>query len=159
MNVAGKMAQAERYARGLSMDVEWAAPGLPKAALTPGPMAQASTLRCRLPTHATAAPSPAKAPEASGTWFRDLRHPAQLARPLQGFHTPDGLLDLLRRSAPMAEAKLSARRLCLPAPARLPAARDCGGGARPGGIQSQCLLAMATGTGKTRTIIGLMYRF
>ena len=25
--------------------------------------------------------------------------------------------------------------------------------------QSQCLLAMATGTGKTRTIIGLMYRF
>ena len=61
VNVAGKMAQAERYARGLSMDVEWAAPGLPKAATSPGPMAQASTLRCRLPTHATAAPSPAKA--------------------------------------------------------------------------------------------------
>jgi hypothetical protein len=45
-------------------------------------------------------------PRQSGTWFRDVRSPANLATPADGFHTP-GLLDQLTRSkAPMAEAKL-----------------------------------------------------
>jgi len=97
--------------------------------------------------------------EQSGTWFRDVREPANLAKPLPGFHTPEGLLDRLKRSKESAEAKLKAEGFSY---LRL---RDY----QVHAIQSveenlcvgkqHCLLAMATGTGKTRTIIGLMYRF
>jgi type I restriction enzyme R subunit len=97
--------------------------------------------------------------EQSGTWFRDVRSPANLARPLMDFHTPDGLLDLLTRSKAAAEAKLQQegyaylrlRNYQERAIQAVEAALAAG--------QSNCLLAMATGTGKTRTIIGLMYRF
>ena len=44
--------------------------------------------------------------EQSGTWFRDVRLPANLARPLQQFHTPDELLDQLRRNREAAQQQL-----------------------------------------------------
>jgi type I restriction enzyme R subunit len=97
-------------------------------------------------------------PEASGTWFRDVREPSNTARSLPGFHSPQGLLDLLGRSRQAAEARLGAeplgylrlhdyqRRAITAVEAAL---AEC---------RRSCLLAMATGTGKTRTAIGLIYR-
>ncbi len=96
--------------------------------------------------------------EQSGTWFRDLRQSANLARPLHDFHSPAGLLDKLKRSQEEAQEKLrqegfaylKLRDYQLKAIQAVESAQEDN--------QQTCLLAMATGTGKTRTIIGLMYR-
>ena len=41
--------------------------------------------------------------EHSGTWFRDVRHNSNLAKPLNNFHSPQGLIDKLTRSKELAE--------------------------------------------------------
>lgn len=97
--------------------------------------------------------------EQSGIWFRDLREAANCNQPLQGFHSPAGLLDRLKRSREQAEAALQQesfgylrlRNYQQQAIVAVEQALASG--------NSRALLAMATGTGKTRTIIGLLYRF
>lgn len=96
--------------------------------------------------------------EKSGTWFRDLRKPSNTKRPLENFHTPEGLMDRLERDRKLAEESLkqegftylSLRDYQEDAIRRVEEELEKG--------KTECLLAMATGTGKTRTIIGLMYR-
>lgn len=158
VNVAGKIAQAERYARGFRAgddhDLAWRVEGRQ----TPWPDGQGGHFNLPFAYSCNGRPLIRQSPEASGTWFRDLRHPANLARPLQGFHTPDGLLDLLRRSKAEAEARLQQEGFAYlglrdyqqKAIGAVESALAAG--------QGSCLLAMATGTGKTRTIIGLIYR-
>lgn len=158
VNVAGKIAQAERYARGFHAgddhDAAWGVEGRQ----TPWPDGQGGHFNLPFAYSCNGRPLIRQSPEASGTWFRDLRHPANLARPLQGFHTPDGLLDLLRRSRSEAEARLQQEGFAYlglrdyqqKAIGAVESALAAG--------QGSCLLAMATGTGKTRTIIGLIYR-
>src|SRR5690554_7027546 len=97
--------------------------------------------------------------EQSGTWFRDVREPSNLRRALPQFHTPGGLLDLLERD------KENAEKLLKDEPFGYLKLRDYQQNAIVAtehalarGVRT-ALLAMATGTGKTRTIIGLMYRF
>lgn len=94
----------------------------------------------------------------SGIWFRDLRVQSNHARPLNGWHTPDHLIRLLDADALVSETKLREEpfsylglrdyqeRAVLAVEAKIAQ-----------GIR-ECLVAMATGTGKTRTIIGLIYR-
>ncbi|WP_196160727.1 type I restriction-modification system endonuclease [Reinekea sp. G2M2-21] len=97
--------------------------------------------------------------EKSGIWFRDVREPSNLRKALQDFHSPKGLLDNLTRSKEAAEQKLKAesfsyldlRDYQIKAIQAVEAALEQ--------ERNQALLAMATGTGKTRTIIGLIYRF
>jgi type I restriction enzyme R subunit len=94
----------------------------------------------------------------SGIWFRDLRLPTHHARPLNGWHTPDHLVRLLDSDA------LSAATVLRDEPFGYLGLRDY----QVRAVQAvetniakgvrECLLAMATGTGKTRTIIGLIYR-
>lgn len=97
--------------------------------------------------------------EKSGIWFRDVRRASNIGRPLQDFHTPAGLLDLLKRDKEAAEAKLKAEGFAYLG------VRDYQQRAIQAVEQTlevgvdKALLAMATGTGKTRTIIGLIYRF
>ena len=43
----------------------------------------------------------------SGIWFRDARVATNLARPLTGWPTPEGLTDLFRQNIPAADAALS----------------------------------------------------
>jgi type I restriction enzyme R subunit len=96
--------------------------------------------------------------EHSGTWFRDVREPYNLAKPLPNFHGPEGLLDRLKRSRENAQqllqnegfAYLKLRDYQQKAIQAVEAAMAAD--------ETSCLLAMATGTGKTRTILGLMYR-
>jgi type I restriction enzyme R subunit len=93
----------------------------------------------------------------SGIWFLDARRSENHPVPLEGWYTPEGLLDLLRQNVDEAYAKLKVE----PMPyidrdyqrnAILAVEKGLEEGRR------ELLIAMATGTGKTRTCIGLCYR-
>ena len=101
----------------------------------------------------------------SGVWFRDARMDSHIPRALQGWIGPQGLLDMLEKDIAAANNKLAESPYDL--------LRDPDGlNLRPyqieaiekaeaaivGGRQT-ALLAMATGTGKTRTVLGMIYRF
>lgn len=158
VNVAGKIGQAERYARGLQIEPGHEAAWLAEGRQGPWPDGQGGVFHLPFAYSCNGRPLVKQSPEASGTWFRDLRHQGNLAKPLQSFHSPDGLLDQLRRNKAEAEAKLQQEGFAYlglrdyqqKAISAVEAALAAG--------QTNCLLAMATGTGKTRTIIGLIYR-
>ena len=97
--------------------------------------------------------------EKSGIWFRDVRHPSNLSHALSKFHTPDGLLDKLKRRKDEAEAKLKQEGFGYLKLRDYQQKAIQAVEVALANNQRNCLLAMATGTGKTRTIIGLMYRF
>jgi type I restriction enzyme R subunit len=95
----------------------------------------------------------------SGIWFCDLRDPQNLRRPLKNWYSPEDLRDTLAQDLDAAQARLAAE----PFPANMglrhyqqraitSAEAALGRGDR------SLLLAMATGTGKTRTSIALIYR-
>ncbi|MEP7126222.1 MAG: type I restriction-modification system endonuclease [Byssovorax sp.] len=94
----------------------------------------------------------------SGIWFRDARKATNTSRAATGWHTPEGLLGLLKQDEATAHEKLAAeptgyldlRPYQIAAIHAVETAIGAG--------QRACLLAMATGTGKTRTAIGLIYR-
>lgn len=101
----------------------------------------------------------------SGVWFLDVRNKFNNARSLQGWYQPEGLKKLYELDLQESNIKLQNSTLdFLQSPAGL--------GLRNYQIQAieavedtlvnhpdqkRALLAMATGTGKTRTIIGLCY--
>ncbi|HWV18973.1 MAG TPA: type I restriction-modification system endonuclease [Rhodocyclaceae bacterium] len=157
-NVAGKIPQAERYATGFrqleSFEPAWKLEGRACG----WPDAQGQTFEIPFVYSSNSRSYMPQLAEHSGTWFRDVRSPSNLARPLVDFHGPDGLLDQLTRSRTEAEEKLKQEGFSYlhlrdyqeRAIQSVEAALAAG--------QRNCLVAMATGTGKTRTIIGLMYR-
>ena len=101
----------------------------------------------------------------SGVWFLDLRRPSNLAKPLRGWIGPDGIMKLLAKDTDAGNQALQAMPYDL--------LRDKDGlnlreyqlraihAAEQAIIDGKrtALLAMATGTGKTRTVLGLIYRF
>ena len=94
----------------------------------------------------------------SGVWFRDVRRASNHAGALAGWHTPDGLLKLLALDVDAAELQLQAEPfgyLNL-RPYQILAVQAVEASIAAG--RRQALVAMATGTGKTRTVIGLIYR-
>ncbi|MDT7834794.1 type I restriction-modification system endonuclease [Aquabacterium sp. OR-4] len=94
----------------------------------------------------------------SGVWHRDVRRPANHADALPGWHTPEGLLRELAKDVDAAERELQAEPFgylgLRPYQERAVQAVE---GAIAAGRRT-ALVAMATGTGKTRTVIGLIYR-
>lgn len=159
VNVAGKIAQAERYSRDLKLTAPltaaWELAGRSVA------WADEAQGHYRVPFvySCNGRPFVPQLAEQSGTWFRDVREPGNLKRALPSFHSPEGLLDLLHRSKEEAEKKLQQE------PFGYLKLRDYQQKAiavventLAQGVRT-ALLAMATGTGKTLTIIGLMYRF
>ncbi|MEN3113315.1 type I restriction-modification system endonuclease [Uliginosibacterium paludis] len=157
-NVAGKIPQAERYAAGFQQQAGFEPAWQLEGRSAGWPDAQGQALQIPFVYSSNSRPFLPQLAEQSGTWFRDVRSPANLARPLTDFHSPAGLLDQLTRNKAEAEAKLKAegfaylklRKYQELAIQSVEAALASG--------QPKALLAMATGTGKTRTIIGLMYR-
>lgn len=159
INVAGKITQAERYSKGFEVNPPlqgaWELAGQTVA----WPDESDGHYKVPFVYSCNGRPYVPQLMEQSGTWFRDLRDPANTKRALASFHTPEGLLDLLKRSQEAAQQKLKhepfgylklrpyQQNAILAVETTL--ARDV----------RTALLAMATGTGKTRTIIGLMYRF
>jgi type I restriction enzyme R subunit len=158
VNVPGKIQQAERYARGFPQgeihQPAWQLAGQPG----PWPDGQGGMFQLPFVYSSNGRPQVKQLAELSGTWFRDVRAPSHTARSLPGFHSPQGLVDRLTRSREEAEHRLQdesfdylrLRDYQNKAIAAVEAALAEG--------RTTCLLAMATGTGKTRTIIGLMYR-
>lgn len=95
----------------------------------------------------------------SGIWFCDLRRPDNLARPLNGWYTPEGLSALLIRDEAAAHAVLKQSPFeygFTLRPYQQDAIRAVEQGIADG--RTAMLLAMATGTGKTKTCIALIYR-
>ena len=158
-NVAGKIHQAERYAKGFKQTENllpsWQLQGRTIA------WADAEEGHYQIPFvySCNGRPYVKQLAEQSGTWFRDVRETANLAKPLHDFHSPDGLLDRLKRSQTEAQQKLQNEGFAY---LKLRDYQQKAISAVETALahhQTTCLLAMATGTGKTRTIIGLMYRF
>ncbi|WYQ40997.1 type I restriction-modification system endonuclease [Bacillus sp. FSL W7-1321] len=96
--------------------------------------------------------------EESGIWFWDSRKPTIHARPLEGWHSPADLKLLLSQDDQRANQKLEEQDITKfglrvyqqRAVKAVEKALIAG--------QRRMLVAMATGTGKTRTAIALMYR-
>ncbi|MBI3146530.1 MAG: type I restriction-modification system endonuclease [Pseudogulbenkiania sp.] len=159
VDVAGKIPQAERYSRGFPLQPDQTAAWQRQGQATPWHDGQHGHFQVPFVYSCNGRPYIRQLQEKSGIWFRDVRSSANLARPLMDFHSPQGLLDLLTRSKEDAEARLAQEGFGY---LKL---RDYQQNAILAVEQAlaeqrrQCLLAMATGTGKTRTIIGLMYRF
>jgi type I restriction enzyme R subunit len=94
----------------------------------------------------------------SGIWFKDLRRPQNPSVPLAGWKTPDGLVEALKSDVDAAHDALKTeptdylglREYQVRAIRAVEAAIEAG--------NREMLIAMATGTGKTRTCIGLVYR-
>lgn len=96
--------------------------------------------------------------EKSGIWFLDVRKGTNKRRPLQGWYSPEGLWKLLGTDAEASDQLLLETPNDLPGlrPYQLDAIRDVEKAIADG--QREILVAMATGTGKTRTAISLIYR-
>lgn len=98
----------------------------------------------------------------SGVWFLDVRDPTNHPRALTGWHTPEVLVQMRAHDPAAAQAKLAAEPPDLVAealklrPYQVRAIRTVEAAIGTG--RRQLLIAMATGTGKTRTVIGLIHR-
>ncbi len=103
--------------------------------------------------------------EMSGIWFLDVRQPFHVSKALAGWPSPQGMEQDLERDIEKADKKLAATGYeILEDPDGL--------GLRHYQIEAikaaekaiaehkrTVLIAMATGTGKTRTVLGMIYRF
>ncbi|PJX12739.1 type I restriction-modification system endonuclease [Halomonas sp. 141] len=158
-NVAGKIRQAERYSKGFKVDAPLVGAWELMGRTIAWPADESGHYHVPFVYSCNGRPYIPQLAEQSGTWFRDVREPSNLRRALPQFHTPGGLLDLLERD------KENAEKLLKEEPFGYLKLRDYQQNAIVAtehalarGVRT-ALLAMATGTGKTRTIIGLMYRF
>ncbi len=101
----------------------------------------------------------------SGVWFLDLRKPDNAPKALTGWMSPTGMLELLEKDIDAKNQKLKDMPYDLLSdkdglnlrPYQLKAIQTAENAIING--QRNVLLAMATGTGKTRTILGMIYRF
>lgn len=95
----------------------------------------------------------------SGIWFWDARTPQTPSRAFPNWYSPQDLLDLLKQDRDLAQRKLEEESFNYDfqlRPYQIEAIRSVESAlARD---QQSLLLAMATGTGKTKTAIALMYR-
>lgn len=101
----------------------------------------------------------------SGVWFRDVRSTDNAPRALQGWYSPTGLVEVFEADTGAADnalANLGDDLLTNPNGLNLRGyqidAIHAAENAITGG-KTHALLAMATGTGKTRTVLGMIYRF
>ena len=94
----------------------------------------------------------------SGIWFLDGRKSKNHPRALQAWYSPKGLEDLLSQDADVSEQKLGKEPFDYLGlrDFQIQAIQAVEKGLSEG--KRELLLAMATGTGKTRTAIGLIYR-
>lgn len=103
----------------------------------------------------------------SGIWFLDIRKETNRAEALRGWFSPEGLLDLYERNIENANSRLiESDYHYLEKPSglnlryyQIDAIKAVENKIINHPQDKRALLVMATGTGKTRTIIGLAYRF
>jgi len=151
VDVSAALQQAKRYSRGFRAS--------PEVELPPGNFGVNAEFRVPFVFSSNGRPYLRQLAHQSGVWFCDLRRPENLGHALDGWYTPDGLNVLLQRDEARAHAELANApfdygfRL---RPYQEQAIRATEACIRDG--QRAILLAMATGTGKTKTCIALIYR-
>jgi type I restriction enzyme R subunit len=148
-DVSASIDQARRYSEGFEAQGDEAPPGGPwgKAKV---PFLFATNGRPYLLQLKT----------KSGIWFRDARRAENKADALPDWYTPEGLLDTLKKSTSTPRhAALKAEPtgyLSFLRDYQLQAIEAVEAAIAKG--QRSCLVAMATGTGKTKTVIAMVYR-
>lgn len=148
IDVSGSLQQAKRYSRSFVIFEGLQSPGGPWGEYQI-PFAISSNGRPYLRQLAT----------RSGIWFCDLRRPENLGYALDGWYTPEGLIALMKRDEVRANEQLTNEPLNYGftlRPYQQEAIRSIEQGIARG--KREMLLAMATGTGKTKTCIALIYR-
>jgi len=152
-NVSAVIDQAERYARGIQRSDGLTFPGGP----WDSGRGDAFTVPFVFSTNGR--PYLKQLETESGIWFRDARKPANHRRALVDWYTPDGLAGLLEIDREQAGAALRGQPLEFGFPLRpyqkkaiqaVEVALEVD--------QRRMLVAMATGTGKTKLAIALLYR-
>lgn len=147
-NVSGDIEQAKRYARaaigdgGELPDAQWQGKyRVPFVYATNGRPFQRQYL------------------QASGIWSCDLRRAQNISKPLEGWHTPTGITELLKQDIDAATTRLDQTPVEFEFPLRSyqrNAILAVESAIKQG--KQEMLVAMATGTGKTKTCIALVYR-
>jgi len=158
-DVSQALVQAERYSRGWKASGEAVAPA-------GGPWG-GQELHVPFLFASNGRPYLQQIAEKSGIWFRDARRDENHGRALEGWYSPEGLVALLKQDIPGANEKLAKE------PTAYLGLRDyqvrairaveeglarSDKATRSAEKKQTFLVAMATGTGKTRTAIGLVYR-
>ncbi|SRR5579883_998336 len=147
-DVSGAIDQAKRYSRGFQVSGDEILPAGPWGEYKV-PFVFATNGREFLQQLRT----------KSGIWFCDLRRPDNLRRPLPTWYSPEGLIDTLSQDVEQAhqllcqenfEYNLKLREYQIKAIKKVES--ELSQGVR------ELLVAMATGTGKTKTCIALVYR-
>lgn len=154
-DVSAALDQAKRYARDFKLH------GVGQLAGVPWGKYQAPFL-----FSANGRPYHYQLPEKSGIWFLDGRKATNHPKPLRGWYSPEGLMALHEQDLEAAKAKLKADGFDYLRDPHGLGLRDYQVEAIEAveetlaqeGTARRALLAMATGTGKTRTTLGLIYR-
>jgi type I restriction enzyme R subunit len=147
-NVMEVLPQAERYSRGIDP--------APAAIAVGGPWGE---FRAPFIFSTNGRPYLRQLESFSGIWRRDLRRPTNPAGALSAWPSPEGLMERLEVDRDAAEATLAATGFEFGFPLR-PYQREAiqAVEAALAMDQSRMLVAMATGTGKTKLAIALLYR-
>lgn len=147
-DVAGAVEQAKRYSRDVRLEPEAAVPGSPWGTYQV-PFVFATNGREFLEQLRT----------KSGIWFCDVRRPQNLSRPLKTWYSPQDLIDTLAQDIDAAQTKLGQEAFHYDFPLRDYQRRAIQTVEATLATDRRTLLvAMATGTGKTKTSIALVYR-
>lgn len=147
-DVSASLQQSKRYSRGFKASEE----------TTPHPLAWGEY---RLPFvfSSNGRPFLRQLETKSGIWFCDVRRPDNLGHVLDGWYSPEGLTALLKIDEQAANQNLKSQPFNYGFPLRFyqqNAIQEAEKAIESG--QLAMLLAMATGTGKTKTCIALIYR-
>lgn len=151
VDVSAALQQAKRYSRGFAATEETILPG--------DNWGEHGEFRIPFVFSANGRPYLQQLRTKSGIWFCDLRDSSNHGRPLDNWYTPDGLQALLKRDEAAAHASLQTMPFNYGFTLRdyqekaIRAVEDALAEGR-----REILLAMATGTGKTKTCIALLYR-
>ena len=101
----------------------------------------------------------------SGIWFLDLRNSSNIPTALHGWISPDGIMELLERDIQAGNDALQTMSYDFLTDTEGLNLRDYQVKAIQAAEKAvldgkkEILIAMATGTGKTRTVLGMIYRF
>ena len=152
-NVSAQINQAQRYARGIRMDAGVEAVG--------GPWPDTGKEQFFVPFvfSANGRPYLKQIETHSGIWFRDTRKASNHSRALVDWPTPDGLRGMLEIDVDEAQADLKNLPIEFGFPLR-PYQKSAIERVEEQLEQGRrnMLLAMATGTGKTKLAIAMLYR-
>ena len=151
VDVSGALQQAKRYSRTFTASSE--------TQLHDRNWGDQSEYRIPFVFSANGRPYLRQLATKSGIWFCDLRHPENRSQALDGWYSPEGLKSRLGTDETKAHQQLANAEFNFGFPLRpyqkqaILSTEACRGKG-----QREILLAIATGTGKTKTCIALIYR-